>query len=392
MKKMIVLACCLGIVWSASAQVFTNTEAKIRTNKKGSQYQFTTVADLATTDVKNQGKSGTCWSYSSNSFVESELLRMGKDKEDLSEMFVVRKVYSAKADNYIRMFGKAQFAEGGEFHDNFWVLKNFGAMPQGAYPGKQSTFDHTELDAVLKSFMETIVKMGEKGKISSEWRAAYEGIIDAYAGKLPERFEYKGKQYTPKEYAATLGINPDDYIEITSFTHHPFYQPFVLEVPDNWMWATAHNVPLDELQAIADNALKTGYSVAWASDVSEKTFSYGNGIALVPEKDWADMSDEEHKTAFDKPNPEKQITAEMRQIGFDNLTTQDDHGMHIVGIVKDQNGTEYYTVKNSWGTSRNDCNGYFYVSKPFFRYKTTSIVVYKDAIPKELAKKMKLTL
>ncbi|MFM2268512.1 MAG: hypothetical protein RL757_1953 [Bacteroidota bacterium] len=388
MKKLIVAT--LFLLPPSMSALFGQiaAEQKPMTNKKGSQFVFTSVASNEATDVKNQGKSGTCWCYSTNSFLESELLRMGKGKQDLSEMFTVRRAYTAKAERFVRRMGKAQFAEGGEFHDVLYVLKNYGIMPQSAYAGKQKTFAHAEMDAILKNFIETIIKIPNGDRLTDDWKKAYEGILDAYSGAIPEKFEVNGKSMTPKEYAVSIGLNADDYVEITSYTHHPFYEPFVLEIPDNWADAAAYNVTVDELVEVADNAVKKGYTIGWASDVSEKYFSHKNGIAVVPSKDWVDLSEEEQKAIFDKPTTERVISQENRQLAFDDLSTQDDHGMHITGLVKDQTGAEFFTVKNSWGAERNDCGGYLYVSKNYFRYKTISILVHKKAIPEKIAAKI----
>jgi bleomycin hydrolase len=381
MKKTIVIT----ILYIAGVLNAQNTIS----NKKDGGFVFTPVKMASATSVKNQFKSGTCWTYSTNSFLESEILRTSKKEVDLSEMYIVRTSYSEKAKRFVRMMGKTQFAEGGEFHDVMRVFKENGLVPQSAYPGYQDKFEHGEMDKVMRSVADAIVDQAGKGKLTTLWPQAINGLLDGYCGKLPETFNYEGKSYTPKSFANSLSLNPDDYVEITSFTHHPMYSKFVLEVPDNWAWSEVYNVPLDELRQIAEYAIANGHTIAWASDVSEKGFSFKNGVAIVPEKDWDIMNAKEKEEAFLKPNPEMKITPEIRQTGFDNLTTQDDHGMHIVGMAKDQNGNNYYAVKNSWGTE-NDLSGYLYVSTPYFLYKTTSILVHKDAIPQKIAVKLKL--
>ncbi|NPA37580.1 MAG: aminopeptidase [Chlorobi bacterium] len=374
------------------------------TKKKEEGYQFTTIVDLPATSVKDQYRSGTCWSFSTISFLESEMLRLGRDSVDLSEMFVVRHCYSDKATKYVRLHGSLNFGGGGAFHDVTYVLKKYGFVPEDAYPGLnygQDKHVHGELDEVLKDYVQGVVKNPNK-ELSTAWHNGFDGILDAYFGKLPVEFEYKGKTYTPQSYAKeVVGLNPDDYVEITSYTHHPFYTKFAIEVPDNWLWDDVYNVPLDELKEIMHYALEKGYTIAWGADVSEKGFSHRNGIAIVPETDIKEMSGSEREKwekltpaerkaraySFDGPVKEKVITQEMRQKAFDNYKTTDDHGMHITGMVKDQTGKIFYKVKNSWNTN-NKYKGYFYASEPFVLYKTMDIMIHKDAIPKEIRKKL----
>jgi bleomycin hydrolase len=361
-------------------------------NKKNGGFTFTPEKEINYTSVKNQYKSSTCWSFSTLSFLESELARMGKPMIDLSEMFVVRNTYSIKGQKYVRMQGTINFGPGSEFHDAINILRLKGLVPDLVYPikGGLSKPEQGEADNVLKAMLNEIIKAHDGGKLSPNWRDAYEGALDGYYGKLPENFDYNGKKYTPKSFAAELGLNADDYIEIGSYTHHPFYSKFVLEVSDNWSWGEIYNVPMSEMQQIADNAINNNYTLAWASDVSEFGFSHKNGVAIVPLKDKADMNQAEKDSAFNKPYEERVITQEMRQAAFDNLSTTDDHGMHIVGTAKDQNGKRYYMVKNSWGTDSNDLGGILYVSTAYFNYKTTSILVHKKAIPADIAKKLNI--
>jgi bleomycin hydrolase len=361
------------------------------TNSAKSKYVFTIVKDNSATGVKNQFHSGTCWCFSTQSFLESEAMRMGKDPVDLSEMFVVYNMYVQKAIHYMRYEGHTNFGEGGEPHDVINAVKEFGIVPKSAYLGldpKDSLPRMSDMDETLKAMLDAMLKRPE-GHLDRNWLAAFKGALNGFMGTPPTTFTYKGKTYDPKSFAAYLGINPDDYVEVTSFTHHPFYQKFVLEVPDNWANAEAYNVPLEDMHAIADNALKNGYTVEWGADVSEKYFSYKNGIALVPQMDMGNMTagSPQYDSVFLNPVPQKTITQDMRQDAFDNLATTDDHGMQITGLAKDQNGDEFYIVKNSWGTS-NYCKGYFYVSVPYFVYKTTAILVNKNAIPADLRKKM----
>lgn len=370
--------------------------AQEKTNKKDSGYRFTVLKNLDATAVQNQNMTSTCWSFSTLSFLESELMRMGKGKAfNLSEMFVVRKAYSRKADNFIRMHGRTNFGEGGGFPDVLSVLKTEGLVPEEVYSGKKDAnapHNHKLLETTLKNILQPVA-LDETQKIDFEFlHNSINAVCDAYLGPVPEKFDYKGKSYTPKTYADATGLNADDYVLITSFTHHPPYSRFVLEVPDNWAWAPACNLPLAEFRDLMHTAITNGYTFAWAADVSEKGFLFKDGLAVVPETPIANMSEEEKKNLSLKPHAQMTITPELRQKAFDNYETQDDHGMHVVGTAKDQNGTVYYVVKNSWGTDRNQCDGYFYASESYVLYKTTSILIHKKAIPAELAKKMGITL
>jgi bleomycin hydrolase len=399
-KFFILLVGLLAFTWNVSAQ------DKEKSSKEEG-YHFTTVKELPHTSVKDQYRSGTCWAFSGLSFLESEMLRMGKPKVNLSEMFVVYHCYIDKAIKTVRLHGNLNFGPGGAFHDVTYVLKNYGIVPDSVYAGLnygEKKHVHGEMDDVLKGIVDAVIENKNK-KLSTAWEESVTGTLDAYLGDLPTKFEYKGKDYTPKTFANEYcGLNPDDYVEITSFTHHPFYSKFKLEVPDNWEWDEVYNVPLDEMMKIIDNSLNTGYTVAWAADVSEKGFSTSKkGVAVVPDADVKDMTDSELSkweklTAkekseqlykLDKPGKEKHITQEMRQEAFDDWQTTDDHGMHIIGLAKDQNGTMYYKVKNSWG-DYNAWDGYFYASKPYVRYKTTCIMVNKNAIPQDIRKKLGL--
>ncbi len=393
-KNYFFIAVAFTIGTTAIAQEVVKDKMSIMTpgqellNKKNGKYKFTVVKNMEATEVLNQNQSGTCWTFSSLSFLESELLRMGKPKSILSEMFIVRNAYADKADKYVRMHGEVNFAGGGAFHDVTYVLKNYGMLPREAYTGLangEKEINHNELDAVVKGMMDAVIKVN---KLTPAWKKSLNATLDAYLGPVPQTFTYQGKSYTPKSYSESLGLNINDYVEIGSFTHHPFYSKFMLEVPDNWMSDEIYNVPLDEMMDIIDNALINGYTIAWGADVSEKGFSFKNGVAIVPELDWDDVKKEEIDSVILNPGKQKVITQAMRQEAFDNYETQDDHGMHITGIAKDQNGTKYYIVKNSWGTKRNDCDGYFYASEAYVKYKTMDFMVHKSALKKEVAKKL----
>lgn len=379
----------------------SNAQDTIR-NKNGGGYLFTKVKNLEATAVQDQSSTGTCWSFSALSFFESELLRMGKGSHNLSEMFVVRNSYIDKANKYVRMHGKSNFGQGGAFHDIPYVIKNYGIVPEDVYSGLNygtEKHNHNELDAVLTAMLKAVTENHQKS-LTSSWKKAYTGVVDAYLGNVPETFMYQGKKYTPKEFAASLGLKMEDYVYLSSFTHHPFYQPFVLEVEDNWASQQVFNIPLDEMLSVINNSVNKGFTVAWATDVSEKGFSFKNGLAIVPEDETAvTKKGEDNKqfnnagadktgTPFDAPSKEQVITQQNRQDAFDNYQTTDDHGMHIVGIYTDQTGKTFYRVKNSWGTKHNDCDGYLFASEAYVKYKTMDIMVHKDSLPKELKKKL----
>jgi bleomycin hydrolase len=365
---------------------------KLNGNKSDSakKYHFTDVIDLSHTSVKNQASSGTCWSYSTNSFLESEMARIGKQPIELAEIFSARCVYVDKADAYVRMHGAVSWGDGGECHDVLNMYAKYGAMPQSAYTGLHygtTKNKFAEMQAVLKGMLEAVVS-NPNGKLTTSWKRAFNAVLDAYLGEAPENFTYNGSTYTPKSFAKlVVGIHPEDYMELSSFTTSPYYEKTMLMVPDNWAFAKVYNVKMNDLTDIIDNALNNGFTVAWAADVSERYFSWKNGVAYVPEKDYEDMNDTEKKAMFDGPMDERKITPELRQKAFDDYETTDDHGMHIVGLAKDQNGKQYYIVKNSWG-DKNDYKGYIYVTKAYVQYKTTAILLHKNGIPSELRKKL----
>ena len=367
-------------------------------------YQFTDIKRLPATSVKDQARAGTCWSWYGISFFESEMIRMGKEPIDLSAMYIVRHAYSDKATKFVRLHGSMNFAVGGAFCDVMHVIKNYGIVPMDVYKGLnygEPNHAFGEIDDVLAGYVNAVIKNSNK-KLSTAWKKGFDGILDAYLGEEPEKFEYKGKEYTPRTFAdEVVGLNMDDYVSLTSFTHHPFYSQFAIEVPDNWLWGMSYNLPIDELAQVMSNAIDNGYTFAWASDVSERGFQTSQpGVAVVPTTDTKEMSGAEiakweampkgNQTpdAFRQgPAPEKEITQEMRQQEFDNYLTTDDHGMHVIGKAKDQNGTVYYIVKNSWN-QYNKFGGYFYASEPFMKYKTMNIIVHKNAVPKDIRKKL----
>lgn len=355
-------------------------------------FKFTDVINLANTSIKNQGSSGTCWSYSGNSFIESEMIRMGKKPVELSQIYSARNAYVEKGRIYVRMHGAVTLGDGGAFHDVMNMYKKYGAVPQMVYTGLNYGTDKNkfaEMGALMEGVLAATVK-NPNGELTPNWEKAYTAVIDAYLGEVPKSFEYNGKKYTPETFAKeVVGINADDYIEISSLQEYPYYSKFTLLVPDNWAFNQVYNVKINELTEIIDNGLKKGYTVAWGGDVSEKSFSWKNGIAFVPEKNFESMTDEEKADLFNGPKNEMVVTEAMRQKAFDNYTTQDDHGMHIVGISKDQHGKEYYIVKNSWGTS-NDYKGYLFMTKEYVKYKTTAIMIHKGGVPDPIMRKLGL--
>ena len=371
-------------------------------------FVFTTVKENPITSIKNQNRSSTCWSFSTLGFVESELLRLGKGEYDLSEMFVVHKTMEDRGVNYVRYHGDSSFSPGGSFYDVMYCIKNYGIVPQEVMPGimyGDTLPVHNELDAVAEGYINAIAK-GKLSKLTPVWKNGLTAIYDTYLGECPEKFTYKGKEYTPKSFAESLGLNMDDYIELTSFTHKPYYQKFSPEVPDNWENEQMYNLPLDEMMEVADYALTHGYTVCWDGDVSEKGFSFKNGVAINPvvkkaedlsgsdrarfekmdPKEQREMLAEAYK--FEKPCPEVNVTPEVRQEGYEAFVTTDDHLMHLTGITKDQNGTKYYITKNSWGTERNTFGGYLNMSESYVRAKTIFLMVHKDSITDAIKQKL----
>ena len=390
------------------AVAMTSVNAQKKGKKAPEQpagYQFTVVKENPVTPIKNQASSGTCWSYSTISFLESEAIKNGAPADiDLAEMYPVWNGYADKAEKFVRLDGHLNYEQGSSFGDVIYTLKHYGMVPQKEMEGLnygEPMNKHGELCGVLKAYV-NVIKTKPNRSLSTAWHKGLTGILDAYLGECPEKFTVEGKEYTPQTYAKDyLKLNADDYVSITSFTHHPFYSQFAIEVPDNWRWDLSYNVPLDEMMQIFDYAIENGYTVAWGSDVSEQGFNR-NGLGIVPDVEankkeagsdearWIGKSPAEKNAAMnnqDAPGKELKITQEMRQAGYDNKTTTDDHGMHIYGIAKDQNGTKYYMVKNSWGPS-GKYKGVWYVSEAFVQYKTMNIVVNKNAIPSAIKAKL----
>jgi len=397
MKKLIAIMALAGLTSSLSAQTPATKDAN-------EPNVFTTVKDARITSIKNQANSGTCWAYSGQSFLEDELIRTGKGDYDLSEMFVVSHTYRDKGRKYVRLHGKLNFAQGGSFYDVLYVLKNYGAVPRSVLPGLNygtTKNQHGEMEAGLKAFLDAIIT-NPNGKLSTAWYPAFESIIDQYLGKLPEEFTFKGKKYTPKSYAQTLGLNADDYVSLTSFTHHPFYSKFALEIEDNWRWAESYNLPIDELMRTMEHAIDKGYTIAWGSDVSEQGFTR-DGIAVLADVEeietkgsdqarWVGLNRGERHTLLQKlihsaNVPEIDPTQEYRQKGYDNFELTDDHGMVIYGIAKNQIGRKFFMVKNSWGET-GEYKGHWYASYNFVKGKTMNIVLHRSAIPEDIAKKL----
>ena len=389
MKKYIILAAALLISVAASAQ-------------KQPEYQFTTVKSNPITSVKNQYRSGTCWAFSTIGFFESEAIRIcgikdEADYPDFSEFFVVSHSYLDRAVKYVQLDGNLTFSAGSEADDVLDVIRDYGIVPQSAMSGMNygtELPEQNELDAVLKAYIQAVAKKPNK-VLSTAWKAGFKGILDAYLGEWPENFTVGGKEYTPESYRDAMGINPEDYITLTSFTHHPFYTWFPIEVCDNWRWDQAYNIPIDEFMAVLDNALENGYTAAWGADVSHPGFTR-TGTALLVDNTVKSTagSDQEHWVGKEegKPAPAPAVveivpTQESRQADWDNKTMTDDHGMQIYGIAKDQNGKKFYMVKNSWGVT-GKYDGLWYASENFVKGQSLDIMIHKSALPKDLKKKL----
>lgn len=354
-------------------------------------FKFTILHEVPGTAVKNQASSGTCWSFAAVAFIESELLRMDKGTFDLSEMYFVRKIYPEKAMNYIRMHGTANIGPGSLFGDALRCIHQDGFVPESVYPGlpeDYQRYNHSELDAVLKASLDAIIHNRSR-TINTSWPKLVNAILDIYLGELPQNFTYSNKEYTAASFAAMTGFNPENYIEITSYSHHPFYSEFVLEIPDNWAHSKYQNVPLDEFIEIINHALENGYSVGFDGDVSEKSFKHKLGVAILPEKDWEIRTKAEKDSVCKSPEPEKVVDQKLRQRSFDNYQSKDDHLMHLVAIAKDQHGTRYYKTKNSWGTDDSQFDGYLYMSEAYVRSKAVSILVAREAVPEDISDKFK---
>ena len=369
-------------------------------------YSFSVEISLPATSVKNQYRTGTCWSYASTSFIESELLRTGKGEYDLSEMFFVRKAYEMKADKFVRLHGEGNFSQGGLAMDVTHIWKEFGMFPNEAYDGLtigDSLPVHGEMEAVLRGYVDQVIKNPNR-KLSPVWKQGFMGTLDAYLGEVPSEFSYQGSKYTPQSFAKDLGLNPEDYVSVGSFTHHPFYEEFLIEIPDNWLWSSIENVPLDEMMELLDHALENGYTVCWDADVGERSYDWKRGVALMPSTEiedlsglerarWDELSATEKQALFydfSTPKKERSISQEDRQEMFENYQTTDDHLMHITGTARDQDGNKFYLVKNSWGTANHIYQGYHYVSEAYMRAKTIFFMVHKDALPASTAKNLGL--
>lgn len=373
--------------------------------KHTESYQFVDEISLAVTPVKDQANSGICWCFSGVGMVESELLRQGKGMFDLSEKWIVRHIYLEKAIKWVRMHGTCALSGGGTLNDVTYVMDRYGIVPEEDYPMQKDAatpYKDDELNAALKAYVEAIVK-DPHAKLSTSWITGLNGILDAFLGGCPETFVYQGVSYTPKSFVEYLGIKHSDYVIITSFAHHAPYAAFALEIPDNWNWTTFYNVSLEELGRVVDSALMQGYTVNWATDISDQGWAFMNGFAIVPvtrtdemapsdREMWPDLTDEQISQRLHDPYetlPERRISTAMRQEAFDTYETTDDHGMLVMGIAKDQRGRLFYKVRNSWGV-QGRYNGYCYVSKPFLLYKTIGVLVHKDGIPPEIKEKLSL--
>lgn len=389
-----ILSSLAALAAAASLSAQDDLIRKVSANQSDTNgFHFTTVVSAEATPVENQASSGTCWSYSANSFLESEMIKRGGPAIHLSKIYSARRAYESKADNYVRMHGAVSWGDGGEPHDVLNMYARYGTMPEETYTGLNygtAKNQFGEMQAILQAMLEAVVKAPNGGKLTPVWKKAFSAVLDAYLGEVPATFTYQGKSYTPGSFAKeVVKLDPDDYIEFVSVTTAPYWTKTMMMVPDNWAFQHDWNIPMEDMIAIIDNTLRSGYTVSWGGDVSEPYFSWKNGVAYVPATDASELTKDQRATLFTGPKPEMTITPELRQQAFDNYTTQDDHGMQITGIATDQNGTEWYVVKNSWGTE-NDHQGYLYMSKNYVRYKTTGFMVNKKGIPAATAKKLGL--
>lgn len=400
MKQLIHKLLITALLLILPAMAFSQEEVQ----KAENGFTFTPLMEITHTPVPNQYRSGTCWSFAGNALFEAEILRLGGAEMNLSEMFIVRHAYADKARKYVRLHGHLNLSAGGGFSDVVHVNKTYGMVPEQAYPGLvigEEKHTHGEMDAVLKAYCDAVIKNRNR-RLTPVWHQGFESLLDTYLGAHPEQFDYNGQSHNPKTFASETGLNMDDYVELTSFLHRDYYAPFILEIPDNWMWSETWNLPLHELMETLNHALENGYTVAWGADVSEKGFSWKNGLAIIPDENiedksgtererWEGLTAAERQKAlyrFEAPLPEKAISPEIRQKAYDNYETTDDHGMLIVGTAKDQNGTLYYKVKNSWGQEDHIYEGYLYASETYVRYKTMNFFLHKDAIPAHIRKKL----
>jgi len=391
-NKLLLLALSLFTFGSAWSQI--DLMKKIINNKSDSSkegFQFTTVVNAEATPIENQGESGTCWSYSTNSFLESEMIKNGGPAIHLAPIYSARCAYMNKAINYVRMHGAVSWGDGGEPHDVVNMYAKYGTIPEADFTGLDygtKINDFGEMMSVIKAMLDAVIKAPNGGTLTPNWKTAVNNVLDAYLGSVPKTFEYNGKEYTPESFAKdVVKLNPANYIEFISQTNTPYWKKAMMMVPDNWEFQHDYNIPMNDITTVIDYALKHGYTIAWGADVSEKSFSWENGIAYVPATPYRDMTPGQRSTMFDGPKWEMTITPELRQKAFNDYQTTDDHGMQITGIAKDQNGKEWYIVKNSWGT-HNDYKGYLYVSKDYVLYKTTSFMVNKSGVPVDIIQKL----
>lgn len=400
MRKVLLMAVLTVFAMSANAKTAKDS-TKVSKNKP----VFTILKENPITSIKDQNKSGTCWDYSTLSFFESEILKNSGKTYDLSEMYVANKTYMDRAIMSVRMHGDVSFSEGGSSYDPLYCIEHYGIVPETAMPAPGSLYGDSlanfgEFFSVMTPYVDAIAK-GKETKLTPAWKSGLQGILDAYLGKCPSKFTYQGKSYTPQTFAASLGLNWNDYVSFTSYTHHPFWTAFTVEVQDNWRWPMSYNIPMDDITKIIDNAINKGYTVAWGGDVTEEGFTR-SGLALAYDvkkvrsmagtdaDHWFKLSKDEKKEKLDSLGvnaPEITPTQEMRQEAYDDWETTDDHGMHIYGIAKDQNGKEYYMVKNSWG-KYGDYKGTWYMSKNYISYKTMDFMVNKNAVPSDIRKKL----